>query len=322
MTRTGTEGAGLGLAITSDEPLPGLRPGPTAGDRRVRLERAGVGTLPAGTEGAERLFEQPGGHEAPPLTLDRLADGTLRLDVADRCRFDVAPAGDVVRWSAVAGQEPVLRRLLTGHVLTLCALVQGLEVLHASAVAVGEGDGEVVLAVAGPTHSGKSSLALWLGLGGARVLGDDTIALHVDPAGGPALVFSGAAPLRLRHAEVRHVGRGRLEQRGEVVDEDAGAVHVCLPRPARAVALDLVLFPALGSGEALRFTPLLQEPRRVLAATANLALRTPERLRTQFLAASAVAEHARLVAVDVPSEVGAEALAGEIATRACALAGR
>ena len=93
-------------------------------------------------------------------------------------------------WLAPGGvEEWRWQRLLTAQVLPIAALAQGLELLHASAVQV---DGRV-LAFAGPSASGKSTLAARLVLAGASLVSDDVLALQrveddVVAHPGPALM--------------------------------------------------------------------------------------------------------------------------------------
>src|ERR1700728_2239002 len=66
--------------------------------------------------------------------------------------------------------------VLIGQVLPLIAVLHGLEILHASAVAI---DGRA-LAFSGVPGAGKSTLAINLALSGAELLSDDVIALRAD----------------------------------------------------------------------------------------------------------------------------------------------
>jgi hypothetical protein len=94
-------------------------------------------------------------------------------------RYIVSPDGSGV----VCCASPALwdvQRMLIGQVLPLVAALRGLDVLHASAVAVdggAGGDGGAV-AFTGPPGAGKSTLAVNLALRGAALLADDVIALR------------------------------------------------------------------------------------------------------------------------------------------------
>ena len=85
-------------------------------------------------------------------------------------------------------------RYLIGQVLPFAALLQGLEVFHASAV---ELDGSVV-ALAGGTGVGKSTLALNLHLGGAGYVTDDVVAVELRD--GEVLAHRGLSVVKVRRA--------------------------------------------------------------------------------------------------------------------------
>ena len=72
-------------------------------------------------------------------------------------------------------EDAASQRLLIAQVLPFAALLQGLEVFHASGVVLG---GQAI-ALLGPSHSGKTSLAMELCDRGASFLADDVLALEV-----------------------------------------------------------------------------------------------------------------------------------------------
>ncbi len=170
-----SRGQAFGLLVDADFPLTGLRgTSHPAHGRSVRLELVTDEELrrawPA--EGARevRRLGTCGGtsvlaHPEAGYLIDAPAIGRHLVDLDGR-RVRSAPAPICPgRWQA----------LLASQVLPLAATLQGLVVLHASAVVIA---GEVV-ALTGPSGSGKSTLATRLILLGARFFTDGAVALEI-----------------------------------------------------------------------------------------------------------------------------------------------
>ena len=163
------------------------------------------------------------------------------------------------------------QRFLTGHVLPLAALLRGFEVFHASAVETDAG----VIAFVGGSGAGKSSLALALVTRGAGLFTDDVLVLR--PENDRLVAHPGAGVVNLRHAEyARVVAAGaRL---GRVIGRDDKGVRVRVevrerPRPLAA----LYFLNRFGQGPGPRFERVEGvDPARLLAATYNFAIRTPD----------------------------------------------
>jgi hypothetical protein len=159
--------------------------------------------------------------------------------------------------------------------LPLACTLRGLEPFHASGVSIQD----QALMITGPVTSGKSSLAAWLVRGGATLLSDDVVA--VDLVDGVVRAHPGGRWLRLRSPEAalltagtgrwpRPAERRRGRPRFEAPVSDG-------PRPLRAV---YVLAPAHEECE-----PIAELPTSgvaLLAATYNLSVREPWRLRCQL----------------------------------------
>ncbi len=105
-----------------------------------------------------------------------------------------------------ACQDAAWQRLLVAQVLPFAALLRGLEVFHASGVVLG---GEAI-ALLGPSHSGKTSLAMELCDLGASFLADDVLALEVAD-GRPASPPWGAG--RRRRPRCDRAPRGGARER-------------------------------------------------------------------------------------------------------------
>lgn len=164
------------------------------------------------------------------------------------------------------------QRLLIAQVLPFAAVLQGLEVLHASAVAI---DGGVV-ALTGPSGSGKTSVALELCRRGAGFLTDDVLALErvgeelIGHPGTPVVGVDRAEAERLRAAGVEGGEELSVDARERIERVGGGAE----PLPLRA----LFFLDRRTDGPASpRFEPAA-DARMLMAATFNLVLSDSRRL--------------------------------------------
>jgi hypothetical protein len=194
--------------------------------------------------------------------------------------------------------------MLTGQLLPFAALLHGLEVLHASAVAI-EGR---ALAIVGAAGAGKTTLACHLVLRGASFLTDDVLA--VEPRDGEVLAHPGAGLVNVRRSAPSLAGAagGRL---GELLGGDSDSERVVLHRRRDPVPLAAlcVLRRDPGAAELRIEHPGKLEPRLLLGATFNFVIRTPERMTRQLDVAARVADSARVLQVVVPPETDPAELA-------------
>ncbi len=194
----------FGLDVWADIPLSFLQGASArATGRSIDLSgRAGGAEALGWPEGAELISDQlePDGtasfriesHPEAGYLLWGPSYGAHLLSTDGR-RLRCAP-GD-------AGEE-AWQRLLIAQVLPFAAVLNGLEVFHASAVVI---DGQAV-AFVGPSRSGKTSLALELCRHGASFLADDVLALERD---GTVLVGHPGTPVAgLDHAEAERGAAG------------------------------------------------------------------------------------------------------------------
>ena len=269
--------------------------------------RAEVSTGECREPAGELLFSQPdrSGNEA--VRLERVPSG-YRMRLAGMAEFAIAADGTRVLCRGEVEPSWRWERVLAGHALPMAALLQGVEVLHASAVAL---DGRAI-AIAASSMGGKSSLAVNLALRGARLLTDD--ALAVEPlADGTVLAHPGVGAASVRANEVARLRELGLYERLTVLGEGADAVRVLFDRHDEPVPLSAVYWPerdpALAEPE---FRRLPADVRRLLTGTINLVLRGPERMRRHFEVSAAVAAAVPLYGIGVPPGMGAAALAEAI----------
>jgi hypothetical protein len=235
----------------------------------------------------------------PTVVISQVDDG-YRMDVEDAGAYWLASDGTEVICAPRAPGSWSWRRYLMGQVMPFAALLQGLEVFHASGI---ELDGEAVV-LSGGTGVGKSTLALNLHLAGAGFVADDVVA--VELCDGELVVHPG-----LRNVKVRRSAAGLVESRGlappATVDaEELRFIVNAVPEP-----LPLGTFCALelSPDGSLSVEPLVNSARRLLASTFNLVITTPERLASQLEICAAIGHRARALRVRVPDRPDVEVAA-------------
>jgi hypothetical protein len=278
-------GRAFGLSIHSEFRLPGLREGVEArtGERALDIEYVSPAPLDERQVG-ERVCEWRDEGGRVTLGIDQ-TDSGYRFLVANVGLYELSGDGRRLRCRPVPAAGWYWRRYLIGQVLPFAALLQGLEVFHASAVEI---DGSAI-AISGPSGLGKSTLALELHLGGAGFLTDDVLALETRD--NVVLAHAGLAMTKVRRA----TAQGMLEVRRPVmpVAEPLPLEAFCLLRPSE--------------DESLHLTEAVHEPRELLGATFNLVVASAERLRAQLDLCAAMAEQARLVRTAVPRTIDGRA---------------
>jgi hypothetical protein len=220
---------------------------------------------------------------------------------------EIAADGERLRGTPGEGGMEAWQRLLVAQVLPFVAVMRGLEVLHASAVATGSG----AVAFSGGSGSGKTSLALALQRRGATLLADDVLAVE---CGGEELIAHPGAPV----AGVELGEAERLDSDGvglgEVLavnrrERVARTLLAEAPQPLRAL---FFLQRAAEAGEP-RFERA-PDPQLLLASTFNLVLASPARL-AGLLEVCAILARRRVERVVFGPEVDPAALAMAIEAR-------
>lgn len=172
---------GWGLRIASAVRIPGAADCPDTGaaaDVTVSLTRS------------QALPPLPGLYQWDGTTLDFAPPGVARYRIT-RDAIEIAPCPGASR-SEIAG-------LLVATAFPALLWLRGRFVLHAAGLVPVPGGG--ALAIAGPSGAGKSTLARQLTREGARLLGDDSLAIDSGPddplcRGLPGGLFLGSADRR------------------------------------------------------------------------------------------------------------------------------
>jgi hypothetical protein len=205
-------------------------------------------------------------------------------------------------------------RFLIGQVLPFAALASGLEIFHASAVAL---DG-IGVAFAGPSGAGKTSVALSLCDGGASFLADDVLAL--ESATGELLAHPGAALAGVDQTEGARRRRQGRPCHGETLMSNPREQVVRVEPSAERVPLRALFFLERRPAGPLvpRFEPVT-DPLALLAATFNFALATPRRLLGLLDVCALVAQR-RVERILVETSLDASVLASAVERRLSAAA--
>jgi hypothetical protein len=298
--------AAYGLALGGDIAVLGASDAPEGSWRGEVAVSRGAEAEPAAFE---RIFAQGTGPDGPLITLDRTVAG-YELRIAGFASFQIAPDGRRVGCRPEIGPAWRWQRVLAGHALPFAAVLQGIEVLHAGAVALG---GRAIAIVAN-SHGGKSSLAVNLALRSARLLTDD--ALAVESHNGCVLAHPGVGAVTIRMAEVEQLKALGLFPRLDVLGEHGDVVRVLMDRQDEPVPLAACYWPERVDDGPIRFERLAPDPRRVLTSTINLVLRDPERLARHFAISTEIASTVPLYRAQFGRGVGAAELAAAIEAHA------
>jgi hypothetical protein len=306
-------GRAFGIELRADFRVPGLlepidtSPVHRPVGRQIELTLSDAGGIesiwPAGS--AQRSFELRRSDGKPVFTIDREPSAGYRVWIIGLGQCLIGPGGDRILCAPLRGHNRW--HLLIGQGLPIAAALQGLEVLHASAVCVGS----TAIAFVAPSGSGKTSLALHLLAHGAHFLADDVVALEAE--GDTLLAQPGIA---LAHAPWSE--RGALVGAGVELNwppPGAAKHHVTVTVADAPVPLGAAYFLERTRGVAeTEITPIdPPDPCLLLGATFVSHVPTAERLITQLDICSRIARTVPLYRVRTPVDGRAAALAERIA---------
>jgi hypothetical protein len=229
-------------------------------------------------------------------------------------RFRVAHDGTHVRCAPTDPSDWYWWGLLIGQVLPLVAALHGLEVLHASAVAI---DGRAC-AFSGVPGAGKSTLAINLALNGAELLCDDVIALRVD--GERVIAETGSALINLREEQARQLEDMGTNELGEVAGE-SNKVHLRANRLAPPTPLGALYLLEPADPGSTTTIDLMDpvDPRDLLTATFVPYVSFAHRVIAQLEIAALIERSVPVFTVKVDRGAGAQALAEQVRAHASAL---
>jgi hypothetical protein len=223
-------------------------------------------------------------------------------------RYLLSRDGKQLRFAPEERPGDEWQRLLIAQVLPFAALLNGLEVFHASAVVR---DGEAI-AFLGPSHSGKTSIAVELCHEGYDFLADDVLAL--EALGGELVGHPGTPLVAINHSHATQAQtRGSFGQDPVASNEREQLVRMASAREPAPLRALFFLDRRPDGPPTPCFEPAVGA-QTLLAGTFNFVLETPERLRG-LLEVCALAAHKQVERAVVASSVGAGELAQAVEAR-------
>lgn len=262
----------FGLDVVCDRPLAGSRRSSDESPSdhpSTRIHCMSAADLEAAWgEAGERVFEPESPDGRTRFTVDRTARH-YRLWLEDFGRYLITRDGRQIGCLPGEVAADTQERCLFAQALPVAATLQGLEVLHASAVC---GPGGAA-AFVGASGSGKTTLATRLVLDGAGLLTDDVLAVEVGPG---ALAHPGPPFMAIRRDDSALIDGARSALGAVIGSSDK--LHVARDTPDRAVPLRAVYH--LARGATLQITPLGAEAQHLVLGHAFVPyVMTRERLR-------------------------------------------
>jgi hypothetical protein len=250
---------------------------------------------------ATRVFERTFSDGTPMLTVDHDTEAGYRFWAPRHGSHVVAPDGRTIRSAPPSADGWWWQRLLLAQVLPVAATLQGVELLHASAVAV---DGRA-LAVTASAGSGKTSLAAHLLDLGADFVADDVLALEL--VDGHVEAHPGTGLMNLDPDQRRSLGdaTGRFAE----LPGDGETNYVVVPVVDAPLPLGALYFLHRAAQFAEARIVDAQDTRVLLGSTFVSYLSDPERLLTHLEICGAVDQTVPAFVVEAPLEVSADRLA-------------
>jgi hypothetical protein len=299
----------FGLRVDSELPLRALPIGGNKPGRSVELRCAERTMLERDwpKDGVVSLIDRrtPAGRLV--MSVDLHSESGYRIAAPGYGMHVVSADGRSIA-SAVAAVAPWRwQRLLFAQVLPLAATLQGLELFHASAVALGDR----AVAFVATSGTGKSSLAVHLVARGARYVADDVVA--VEAASDSAFVHPGPAVASVHRSELRSLGPG-ADDVGVVIGR-SDKLQLEVEPVAGPRRLEAVYFlERLRAGEFAIDESPAPDPRLLLASTFISYLTSADFLLGHLDACARIAGAARVFHVKVPPDLGAGDVAAAVET--------
>ena len=260
----------FGLRVECDWPLPGTEE--VSGEQKlspptVRVRRVSSEAIAAAFETlGEDVHEVRFADGTVWFNLSRTADA-YRFWVRDYGRHVISADGQLVD-SDRGDSRDRRERFVAAHGLPIAAVLQGYDVLHASAIAGPDG----AAAFAGASGLGKTTLASRLIMRGAELVSDDV--LTVEPRDDGLVAHPG-----LPFMAIRSEGMPRISDADRLGATVGASDKVHVSPPTHLGELPLRVMYHLEAGPALEISPLgVGELRRLLGLAFMPYLMTSDRL--------------------------------------------
>jgi hypothetical protein len=286
----------FGLGITAPVHLMASACGASAAGRDVVLELRSPAELDCAwvPEAAERVLERRRRDGRLVMAVDHHPELGYRVYAPHNGRHLVSPEGTHISSTRPPGALWRWQRLLLAQVLPLAATLQGLELLHASAV---DWKGRI-FAIVASSGTGKTSVAAHVVARGGVLVTDDVLALEVK--GDVAVAHPGAASLSIDPNELKRMpvsGRRRLGPRMGRADKVVLGAQVA----TFAAPLERMYILERPSSGRLRIVPLAPDPLQMLASSFNSYVRTPARIVNQLAVVDRLVKAVPVFSVRIPT---------------------
>lgn len=307
-------GDAFGIRVVARAPIPHIVPGGAAGTSRcTRWELVSTEALERfwRPHEASRLLERRFPDGQPMMTIDRHDELGYRIWAPRHGRHLVSRDGLLVR--SALPRVPAWRwqRLFFAQVLPLAASLQGLELFHASAVAL---DGEAFALIAA-SGGGKTSVAAHLIAAGGALVTDDVMALEAWSTG--VLAHPGAHVANVDGAELKAMTKEGRERLGRVLGEDV-KVQVEPEIIDGPIQLRAVYFLERNAdAEEITIVPSdPPDPRLLLASSFISYLATAEHLTNHLDVCARIARSVGMFRLLVPRRASAREVAATVGAHA------
>lgn len=288
----------FGLEVASPLELPGLTYDPRhAPSRRTAMELATTRELERSWDsgGATRLLERRHRDGKLMMSIDTHPELGFRVFGPHHGRHLISADGRNVRSMLPVGPSWRWQRLLYAQVLPLCATLQGLELFHASAVAI---DGAAFAFIAS-SGAGKSSIASHLVARRATLLTDDVLAL--EPVGNEILAHPGGGLVSIDDKELDSVPPAQRPRLGVVVGRSDKTLLA--PRRASGPSRLRCMYFLARNDRSDRLSVDEHEspdPLQLLSGIFISYVQAPERLENHLDVCARIADRVRVAEVSVP----------------------
>ena len=309
-------GVAYGLRLTGDFPAGGLWSGVGRADMRcASLEIVTRAALARSwsVRDSEPLLRLPATRGGPVLAVDAHPDSGYLVRADGFGAYLIAPDGRRVLLAPGPVESWRWQRLLTAQAIPVAALVQGLELFHASAVQL---HGRV-LAFTGASGAGKTTLATQLMLAGATFVADDVLALERE--GDIVIAHPGPALMNLRTSTMPFLGAHERDQIGAELGCDEGGTRLRVRRKAQARPLQAIYVFRRGTNckggvHLTRLSP--PSPVELLGAGFGSAIRTPDRLVRRLDLCAYLARRIPVFELEASAQATPEAVAEAVVRHA------
>ncbi len=302
-------GRAFGLDLEATFPLPGVPPADDPSSaHRATVELVSADELDRSWPFEDavslmhRIYEET---QRPALTIDHHEDVGYRVFAPRYGRHIISLDGMGIRSALPPVQPWRWQRLLFAQVLPLAAALQGFELFHASAVALGN----LALGFVAASGTGKTSVAVNLVGRGASLLTDDVLAL--EQSEGAVLAHPGGGMISVSAAELEALDPSAIARIGTVIGR-SDKLHVAtelVDGPLPLAALYFLSRNGRETGDVVFEAPARPDPRQLLSSSFISYVQTDAQLLNHLEVCARIAGSVPIFEVRVPRSRTAEDVA-------------